>query len=118
DHPSRISMANAIAHAGLDSRCRNYCRRSSGLARQPDGARRQSSRRMMGTDGDASSVAASLREARSRAMLLSRSRAAHRAAATGFVFAALMTLAADWKIAEPGWRYEFPRDHDAHREFK
>ncbi|HEX4640114.1 MAG TPA: lipocalin-like domain-containing protein [Chthoniobacterales bacterium] len=26
--------------------------------------------------------------------------------------------AADWKIAEPGWRYEFPRDHHAHREFK
>ena len=25
---------------------------------------------------------------------------------------------ADWKIAEPGWRYEFPRDHHAHREFK
>ncbi|MEO5721168.1 MAG: lipocalin-like domain-containing protein [Chthoniobacterales bacterium] len=27
-------------------------------------------------------------------------------------------LAADWKIAEPGWRYEFPRDHHAHPEFK
>lgn len=27
-------------------------------------------------------------------------------------------VAADWKIAEPGWRYEFPRDHHAHREFK
>jgi predicted secreted hydrolase len=27
-------------------------------------------------------------------------------------------LAADWKIAEPGWRYEFPRDHHAHRDFK
>ena len=26
--------------------------------------------------------------------------------------------AADWRIAEPGWRYEFPRDHHAHREFK
>jgi predicted secreted hydrolase len=26
--------------------------------------------------------------------------------------------ASDWKIAEPGWRYEFPRDHHAHREFK
>ena len=26
--------------------------------------------------------------------------------------------AAEWKIAEPGWRYEFPRDHHAHREFK
>src|SRR5688572_3695578 len=27
-------------------------------------------------------------------------------------------MAADWKIAEPGWRYEFPRDHHAHRDFK
>ncbi len=27
-------------------------------------------------------------------------------------------VAADWRIAEPGWRYEFPRDHHAHREFK
>ena len=27
-------------------------------------------------------------------------------------------VAADWKMAEPGWRYEFPRDHHAHREFK
>jgi predicted secreted hydrolase len=27
-------------------------------------------------------------------------------------------LAADWKIAEPGWKYEFPRDHHVHREFK
>jgi predicted secreted hydrolase len=27
-------------------------------------------------------------------------------------------VAADWKSAEPGWRYEFPRDHHAHREFK
>ena len=26
--------------------------------------------------------------------------------------------AADWKIAEPGWHYEFPRDHHAHAEFK
>jgi predicted secreted hydrolase len=25
---------------------------------------------------------------------------------------------ADWKIAEPGWRYQFPRDHHAHRDFK
>jgi len=37
------------------------------------------------------------------------------------VFFALVlanAVAADWKIAEPGWRYEFPRDHHAHREFK
>lgn len=27
-------------------------------------------------------------------------------------------LGADWKTAEPGWRYEFPRDHHAHGEFK
>lgn len=31
---------------------------------------------------------------------------------------AWLFAAADWKIAEPGWRYEFPRDHRAHREFK
>jgi len=31
---------------------------------------------------------------------------------------ALLLAAADWKAAEPGWRYEFPRDHRAHREFK
>ena len=33
------------------------------------------------------------------------------------VFLAANALA-DWKIAEPGWHYEFPRDHRAHREFK
>jgi predicted secreted hydrolase len=27
-------------------------------------------------------------------------------------------VAADWKIAKPGWKYEFPRDHHAHRDFK
>lgn len=27
-------------------------------------------------------------------------------------------MAADWKAAEPGWQYEFPRDHHAHLEFK
>jgi predicted secreted hydrolase len=27
-------------------------------------------------------------------------------------------LGADWKNAEPGWRYEFPRDHRPHPEFK
>ncbi len=27
-------------------------------------------------------------------------------------------MAADWKTAEPGWHYEFPRDHRAHRDFK
>lgn len=32
--------------------------------------------------------------------------------------AALGCIAADWKIAEPGWRYEFPRDHHAHPGFK
>lgn len=31
---------------------------------------------------------------------------------------AIGTVAADWKKAEPGWRYEFPRDHHAHPEFK
>jgi predicted secreted hydrolase len=27
-------------------------------------------------------------------------------------------LGADWKAAEPGWQFEFPRDHHAHRDFK
>jgi predicted secreted hydrolase len=45
-------------------------------------------------------------------------RAARRAAATGIVLLALSAIAANWKIAEPGWHYEFPRDHHAHREFK
>src|SRR5687767_5691284 len=27
-------------------------------------------------------------------------------------------VAADWKTAEPGWQFEFPRDHHAHRDFK
>jgi predicted secreted hydrolase len=31
---------------------------------------------------------------------------------------ACTNFAAEWKNAEPGWRYEFPRDHHAHREFK
>jgi predicted secreted hydrolase len=31
---------------------------------------------------------------------------------------ALVAIAADWKTAAPGWNYEFPRDHHAHREFK
>jgi len=48
-----------------------------------------------------------------------RSRAAHRAAATGLiVLLGFVNSAADWKTAEPGWKYEFPRDHHAHREFK
>ena len=37
-----------------------------------------------------------------------------------FLIALLTTNAfgADWKTAEPGRRYEFPRDHHAHRDFK
>ncbi len=31
---------------------------------------------------------------------------------------ALACTAADWKIAEPGWHYEFPRDHHLHEKFK
>ncbi len=27
-------------------------------------------------------------------------------------------LGAGWRTAEPGWKFEFPRDHHAHREFK
>ena len=34
------------------------------------------------------------------------------------VLFATSALGADWKTAEPGWRYEFPRDHHAHRDFK
>ncbi len=30
----------------------------------------------------------------------------------------LACVAADWKIAEPGWSYAFPRDHHAHPDFK
>ena len=35
-----------------------------------------------------------------------------------FVILLANARAADWKIAEPGWRYEFPRDDHAHRDFK
>jgi len=31
---------------------------------------------------------------------------------------AISAAAAEWRTAQPGWRYEFPRDHHAHREFK
>lgn len=31
---------------------------------------------------------------------------------------ALLALLTDWKTARPGWHYDFPRDHHAHREFK
>ena len=31
---------------------------------------------------------------------------------------ALLCLAADWQVAEPGWHYEFPRDHHFHQNFK
>ncbi|HEX8281379.1 MAG TPA: lipocalin-like domain-containing protein, partial [Chthoniobacterales bacterium] len=32
--------------------------------------------------------------------------------------AALCCVGADWRAAETGWRYEFPRDHHIHPEFK
>lgn len=35
-----------------------------------------------------------------------------------FVLVATSVLGADWKTAAPGWHYEFPRDHHAHRDFK
>jgi predicted secreted hydrolase len=38
-----------------------------------------------------------------------------------FFLAALLAtnaLAVDWKTAQPGWHYEFPRDHRPHRDFK
>jgi predicted secreted hydrolase len=31
---------------------------------------------------------------------------------------AIGAVGAEWKSAQPGWRYEFPRDHRVHREFK
>lgn len=30
----------------------------------------------------------------------------------------LLNAGEGWRAAEPGWRYEFPRDHGPHREFK
>src|SRR4051812_13951027 len=30
----------------------------------------------------------------------------------------ICAVGADWKTAQPGWAYEFPRDHHVHREFK
>jgi len=36
----------------------------------------------------------------------------------GRIALATCCLAADWRIAEPGWSYEFPRDHHSHPEFK
>ncbi|MDQ3625570.1 MAG: carotenoid 1,2-hydratase, partial [Verrucomicrobiota bacterium] len=27
-------------------------------------------------------------------------------------------VGAEWKTSEPGWRYEFPRDHAIHPDFK
>jgi len=32
--------------------------------------------------------------------------------------AAAQAVAADWQLALPGWRYEFPRDHFTHPDFK
>ncbi len=34
------------------------------------------------------------------------------------IMLAIGALGASWRIAEPGWKYEFPRDHHAHRDFK
>ena len=34
------------------------------------------------------------------------------------LFLASLCSAAEWKRAEPGWRYEFPRDHHSHPDFK
>ncbi|MFL6539207.1 MAG: lipocalin-like domain-containing protein [Chthoniobacterales bacterium] len=30
----------------------------------------------------------------------------------------LLCIAADWRTADPGWKYEFPRDHHSHPDFK
>lgn len=35
-----------------------------------------------------------------------------------FLFFVPLLLAADWRHAARGWRYEFPRDHHTHRDFK
>ena len=43
-----------------------------------------------------------------------KGRIAHAAA----VAAGLFCLGAGWKVAEPGLKYRFPRDHHAHRDFK
>ena len=68
---------------------------------------------------DSYPVAASLCEAWGRLYLLCRSRAAHRAAATALIaFLGASICAAEWKTAAPGWKYEFPRDHRPHRDFK
>jgi predicted secreted hydrolase len=39
-------------------------------------------------------------------------------ATVGALLPALQPVSADWKAAEPGWRYEFPRDHGIHPDFK
>ncbi|MDQ2919375.1 MAG: carotenoid 1,2-hydratase, partial [Verrucomicrobiota bacterium] len=36
----------------------------------------------------------------------------------GILFLALVSLGANWKTAQPGWQYEFPRDHHSHPDFK
>ena len=35
-----------------------------------------------------------------------------------FCVVAFAVAAADWRVAEPGWSYEFPRDHHVHADFK
>lgn len=35
-----------------------------------------------------------------------------------FLSFAVNLQAADWRVALPGWKYEFPRDHHAHPDFK
>lgn len=34
------------------------------------------------------------------------------------LFVNSVAIAADWRLALPGWQYEFPRDHGAHPDFK
>jgi predicted secreted hydrolase len=38
--------------------------------------------------------------------------------AAALLLAAASAFAADWRLALPGWRYEFPRDHQPHPQFK
>ena len=39
-------------------------------------------------------------------------------AALGVLTAGVVAQNADWALALPGWKYEFPRDHHAHPDFK
>src|SRR4030095_7735906 len=89
DYPSASSVRDCCAHASLDYRCDNRCRLVAGLAGRGRADCDGYSRRM-------------------KSVL--------------FLFVlslAKFALAENpWRVALPGWRYEFPRDHFAHPDFK